>query len=114
ASATGSCLLAAGLLDRIHAQRDLLLPTQNGTGVLTDHEHTVVAVGFEQSAGQDLADHGLPLALRQIGPDAPDAQALMVGRPRSVVVVAAQHLDDRAGAEALPACPARPDAGPRR
>src|SRR5699024_12573968 len=41
ASATGSCLLAAGLLDRIHAERDLLLSTQNGTGGLTDPQHTV-------------------------------------------------------------------------
>src|SRR5699024_9776752 len=77
ASATGPGLFGTGLLHRVDAQRDLLFPAQERAGRLAGHEHSVVAVGFEESAGEHLADDGLPLALGQVLADAPDAQALV-------------------------------------
>ena len=60
-----------------------------------------VDVDAEQAARDELADDRPPLARVEVGAGAEGRQPVMAEAPHALVVLAAQHVDDIAGAEPL-------------
>ena len=89
--------------DGRHSQQQLHFALEHRAGAIGQGQGHVIAFGDDMAERDQLPQHGAPLLFRQVGADRPGAQRLVAILRHLVGQLAAQHIDQMAGAETLPA-----------
>src|SRR6218665_184369 len=86
-----------------HAQQQLHLALEHRARRLVQRQRVVLAFADHMAQRDQLAQHGAPLLLAQVGADGPGGERVVAVLRHLLGLLAAQHVDQMAGAEAAAA-----------